>query len=141
MPLAHRARVKAHVDSPDKTRGTVWLAETEAGVFTASITAGQTGVYTIHFIAEGGTSRGAPFTREQLATAAVWPGADRPAEPPTGPAGGGEGIDWCHLLECLLSEKNLSRELEERLQRQGISVAGMRACLKRACSGRARVSA
>ena len=135
VPLAHRARVSARVDYPDKTSGTIWLAETAPGVFTASPIASQAGVYTIHFLAEGGTSRSSAFTREHLATAAVWPGGDRPTDLPTDPAGSG-GIDWCGLLTCLVSEKNLSREVEERLQRQGLNLQGMRDCLKRACANR-----
>jgi hypothetical protein len=135
VPLAYRARVKAEIDRPDKTRGTLWLTEAEPGVFTASLIAAQTGVYTIHFFADGGTSRGTPFTREHLATAAVWPGGDRPTDPPSDPGGGSDGgrPDWCSLLACLLSEKNLSRELEERLQRQGINLQGIRDCVRRIC--------
>ena len=138
VPLAYRARVSATIDYPDKTRGTVWLSETEPGIFTASLTAAQSGVYTIHFLAEGGTSRGTPFTREHLATAAVWPGGDRPPDRPVDPTGGsgGGGIDWCGLLTCLLSEKNLSREIEERLLRQGVNLQGIRECVKRICGKR-----
>jgi hypothetical protein len=136
VPLAYRAQVSAYVSYPDKTGGMVWLTETAPGVFTGSLIASQAGVYTIHFVAEGGTSRGAAFTREQLATAAVWPGGDRPTDPPADPAGGSGGLDWCELLACLLSEKNLSREVEDRLQRQGINLQGMRDCVKRACARR-----
>ena len=132
IPLAHRARVAAYVDFPDKTRSTVWLAETEPGVFTGSLTANQAGVYTIRMVAEGGTSRGLAFTREHLATAAVWVVGDRPTDPPRDT----NGVDWCSLLTCLLGEKNISRQLEERLQREGINVEGIRACLKKACGGR-----
>ena len=132
VPLAYRARVAAYIDHPDKTRGTQWLPETEPGVFNASLIANQTGVYTIHFVAEGGTSRGTAFTREHLATAAVWPTGDRSTDPPIDPASGGS-LDWCGLLACLLSEENLSRELEERLQRQGINLQGLRDCVKRFC--------
>jgi Common central domain of tyrosinase len=139
VPLAHRAHVTARIDYPDHTQTSLALAETEPGVFAASTVASQSGVYTIHFLAEGGTSRGTAFTREQLATAAVWPGGDRPTDhPPSDPSGGGrEGIDWCGLLACLLSEKNISREVEERLQRQGISLQGIRECVKRACGRKA----
>ena len=133
VPLAYRARVSATVDYPDKTRGTVWLTETDPGIFTGSLVAGQTGVYTIRFLAEGGTSRGAAFTREQLATAAVWPGGDRPTDPPGDPTGGGVGVDWCGLLSCLLSHEIVPHELEERLQRQGLNVQGLRECVKKYC--------
>ena len=132
VPLGYRARVTAHLEHPDKTHGAVVLAETAPGVFTGEWTAALAGVYTVRFLAEGGTSRGTPFTREQLATAAVWPGGNRPTDRPD--ASGTGGPDWCALLSCLLTEKNISRELEERLARAGINLPGMRNCVKRACA-------
>jgi hypothetical protein len=41
-------------------------------MFAASLTADLPGIYRFHLLAEGGTYRGAPFTREQLLTAAVF---------------------------------------------------------------------
>lgn len=135
VPLAYRADVTAQIHYPDHTAHDLPLAETRPGVFTGSLTATQSGVYTIRFLAEGGTSRGTPFTREQLATAAVWAGGDRPVDhPPTDPSGGDTvGIDWCAFLSCVLSERNVSRELEDQLQKQGINLKGIRDCVKRAC--------
>jgi hypothetical protein len=132
VPLAHRARVMATIGYPDKSGGATELVESEPGVFTAALTAAQNGIYTIRFIADGGTSRGLPFTREELATVAVWTGGDRPPEPPRETA----SADWCTLLTCLLGEKSISRELEERLKKIGFNLDGARACVKRACARR-----
>ncbi len=134
VPLAHRARVTATIDYPDKIRSTVALAESEPGVFTGALTAMQGGIYTIRFVADGGTSRGLPFTREAMATAAVWAGGNRPSDPPRD----SEGTDWCTLLACLLSEKSITRELEERLKKAGLNLDGIRACVKRHCTRAAR---
>ena len=127
---ASRARVTATVDYPDKSRSTVTLVEGEPGVFAATLTASQGGIYTVRFLADGGTSRGLPFTREEIATAAIWAGGDRPSDSPRDTA----GADWCALLACLLGEKNISSELEERLKKMGIDLDGMRACVKRYCT-------
>src|SRR5215218_6081381 len=72
----------------------------------------KAGIYRFRIVASGGTLRGVPFTREQLASAAVWAGGDQPYQPPRDD----DQSDWCSLLTCLLSEKSLSRESEERLR-------------------------
>lgn len=41
--------------------------------------------------------------------------------------------ELCRLIECLLSEKNLSREFEERMKKEGINLDGIRQCLKAYC--------
>ena len=77
--------------------------------------------------------RGLPFTREQEVTGAVWRGGDQP--PPSGkddPAG--ERDHLCRLLGCLLSTETLSPELVKRLGELGISLAGLRRCLKEYCA-------
>jgi hypothetical protein len=72
QPVEGRAQVRAEVEYPDQTRVVLPLAETAPGAFAASLAAGLPGVYKFRLLAEGGTYRGAPFTREQILTAAVF---------------------------------------------------------------------
>lgn len=128
LPVQNRARVEADLEYPDHTHGSFALRESAAGVFDASISANQAGLYKFRVVAEGGTYRGVPFTREQLLTAAVF---HELKSPPGLPGGGKE--QWCQLLTCLLSEKNLSSEVHERLKHQGINLDGIRECVKEFC--------
>jgi hypothetical protein len=41
--------------------------------------------------------------------------------------------EWCELLTCLLGEKAISRELEERLRKEGLNIEGIRRCLRTHC--------
>jgi len=129
LPVEHRATVTAAVEYPDKSHGVIAFAEDQPGVFATSLVANQAGIYRFRIMAEGGTFRGAAFTREQLATAAVSIGGDQPSQPPRDTGKG----DWCQLLTCLLSEKNLSRDFEERLRREGIDLDGIRHCMRAFC--------
>ena len=103
------------------------MMETEPGVFEASASASFAGIYQARFLARGVTLRGTPFTREQTTTSAVWRGGDYPYQPPKD--SGDSKEDWCRLLTCVLSEKNLSREFEELAKRLGINLKGIRECL------------
>jgi hypothetical protein len=134
LPVEHRATVTAAVEYPDKSHTVIPLSEDQPGAFAASLVANLAGIYRFRFVAEGGTFRGAAFTREQLANAAVWIGGDQPSQPP--PDTGKD--DWCQLLTCLLSEKNLSREFQEWLKKEGINLDGIRDCLKVYCRNRGR---
>jgi hypothetical protein len=86
------------------------------------------------FVAEGGTYRGVPPTREQLANAAVWDGGDQPYSPPVQSS----KDDLCRLFSCLLGEKNLSRKFEKRLKAEGIDLKNIRECFKLFCAGPGR---
>ncbi|MET0982776.1 MAG: tyrosinase family protein [Telluria sp.] len=130
VPVEHRAAVTADLEYPDKTHTLVKLAEEGPGVFAASVVAKQSGIYRFHLLAEGGTFRGVPFTREHVLNAAVWHGGDRPDPPPPRDTGK-EG--WCQLLMCLLGEKTLSRELEERLRNEGVNLDSIRHCVRGIC--------
>lgn len=125
QPVAGRARVVVDADAPDGSRFTVALPETAPGTFSNSFVASQAGIYRLTLRASGGTFRGAAFTREQIATAAVWPGGDRPLPEPTTPG----GTPWCDLLECLLDDERL----QERLKEQGIDPDHLRRCLEKVC--------
>jgi len=125
LPVAHRARVWAGVELPDGSRTRIVLSEVEPGIFEASLPADIPGIYRCLVNAEGATYRGAPFTREQLATAAVWSGAHRPPPPI-----GGRRADCCGLLDCLLGNEKLFRQVGERLRREGIDLDLVRECLE-----------
>jgi hypothetical protein len=72
QPVERRATVRAEVEYPDHSRVVVPLVETGPGVFAVSLPADLSGVYQLRLLAEGGTYKGTPFTREQLLTAAVF---------------------------------------------------------------------
>ena len=130
LPVEHRARVNAELEYPDHTRRVIVLGETGPGVFDALVNANQAGIYKFRVVAEGGTYRGVPFTREQLLTAAVF---HELVSPPLGVPGDGGKEQWCRLLMCLLSEKNVSRTVQEQLKHQGIDLDGIRECVKQFC--------
>jgi hypothetical protein len=131
VPVEHRAAVRCEVEYPDHSLSVVGLAEGASGVFTASLIANLAGIYRLKFVAEGGTFRGVPFTREEIATAAVWNGGNRPTEPP---ATGGSST-WCELLSCLIGKRVISQEFEERLRKEGLILEEIRRCLKAHCRG------
>jgi hypothetical protein len=84
LPVERRASVRAELEYPDHTRTVLTLTESEPGIFHASLAASASGIYRFNIIAEGGTYRGAPFTREQLLTAAVSHGIRQPQGPDDG---------------------------------------------------------
>lgn len=72
QPVEKRAVVRVEVEHPDQTKAVLPLAETAPGTFAVSLDTDLPGVYKFRLLAEGGTYRGVPFTREQLLTAAVF---------------------------------------------------------------------
>jgi hypothetical protein len=129
VPVEKRAHVEVELTRSGQPVTTLAMTETDPGTFELTTKAGFTGVYYVRVMARGVTLRGRPFTREQLVTAAVWKGGDNPYLPPreTGKD------DWCKLLMCLLSEKNLTGEIGERLKKEGISIDGIRRCVEAFC--------
>jgi hypothetical protein len=132
VPVEHRAAVRCELEYPDHNLSVVGLAEGASGVFSASLSADMAGIYRLKFVAEGGTFRGVPFTREQIATAAVWNGGNRPPAPPPG----GGTSTWCELLSCLIGKRAISQDFEERLRKEGLNLDEIRRCLKEHCRGR-----
>jgi hypothetical protein len=126
LPVEKRASVVAEVEYPDDSHRHLVLDEQEPGAFTASMVAPLAGIYRVRILAEGGTIRGVPFTREQLGTAAVWIGGDRPTDIPV-------TSEWCRLLACVLDEKNLSPRLLALLKKEGVNISGLRECLEAYC--------
>jgi hypothetical protein len=130
LPVEKRANVSAELEYPDHSQGVVPFIETQPGIFEASLVAQQAGIYRFRVMAEGGSYRGVPFTREQLLTAGVF---HEIKQPPSQPSSNGGKDDLCRLLTCVLSERALSREFEERLKAQGISLEAIRYCVKAFC--------
>jgi hypothetical protein len=125
LPVEHRAQVNAYVVGPVGSED-VALSETSPGVFEAQVATPLPGTYQIRLVAQGLTLRGAPFTREQLLTAACVPGGARPG---TGPGGGqGNGLDWCEFVDCFTKVGG------KFLARNGISPDELRKCLGQHCT-------
>jgi hypothetical protein len=102
------------------------LVETEPGSFEADFVVAELGVYPVHVRAWGTTLRGAPFTREQLLTAAAVRGGDAP--PRTSDPSGRDEL--CKLIECLLSDGSLERFMAER----GLDPGAVLKCVKAWCA-------
>jgi hypothetical protein len=127
MPLGHRAQVWADVRRPDGSAGTLSLAEHQDGHFAANYTTTIPGVYQFRIRANGTTTRGEMFTREQTLSAGVWRGGDRP------PSRGDEGR-LCDLIKCLFERGGvIDAELEKRLRVLGIDIDRFRKCLSGFC--------
>lgn len=137
VPVDHRASVWAEVRRPDGSTLRLGLGEVEAGRFEGSFATTLTGLYTMRVRSVGSTFTGTPFAREETRTAAAYPGGDRPSEAT-------KSDEWCHLLECMLSEQVIDRRLRERLRDQGINLDALIDCVRRHCggepSGLARIS-
>lgn len=133
QPVEKRAQVRAELEYPDHTQGVLILPEIQPGVFETTMTANMPGIYRFTVQAKGGTYKGVPFTREQMLTAAVFHEIRRPSGQPPFDA---DKDEWCRLLACLLSEKNLSPKFEEWLKKEGINLDGIRQCVKAYCQRR-----
>lgn len=108
LPIQKRATVKAEIEYPDKTSSTMSLIEEEPGIFKVSLIAAIAGIYRFKILAEGGTYRGIPFTREQILDGMVFNSDNRPTtDIPSG------FQDFCSLLKCLADDKGIQRYLKE----------------------------
>jgi Common central domain of tyrosinase/von Willebrand factor type A domain len=126
QPLDHRAAVVAHITASDGSTTTLPLTERSAGHFAGSFHTTAEGVYPVRVVAAGVTLRGAPFTREQALTGAVFHGGDQP--PSTTPPKQG---DLCCLLDHLTREDTIRRYLQER----GIDADAVRKAIAHCCAG------
>ena len=92
LPVEKRAEVRAELEYPDHTQTILPLSETAPGIFETSLTANLTGIYRLRVLAEGGTYKGVPFTREQLLTAAVFHEIKNPSDQEGDGSGGIVGV-------------------------------------------------
>ncbi len=141
-PFFGSATVAVDVTRPDGALVKVPLSHAGEGEFGGSLTASQQGLYSARYRANGTTQRGRPFTREQLRTASVWTGGDRPVDVPgsgTGSGtggGGGNGGGVVDLLCCLLRHDGLGGQFDEFLKKTGIDPDTFRRCLEELCKER-----
>ena len=131
LPVENRAAVALHLARPDGSTALIDIAEIEPGIYQASSTAAQPGIYRFRVLATGRTLRGRPFTREQWLTGAVWAGGDRPPPSSDGGTGTPEGHQHrlCRLLRCLLSIDSVRAKLKS----MEIDVDAVSRCVE-ACS-------
>jgi Common central domain of tyrosinase/von Willebrand factor type A domain len=121
LPVDRRATVDADVTRPDGATLNLSVPEEAPGTFAATLPAGMDGVWRIHFHARGTTHGGSPFIREQLASAAIITGGDRPwPQPPERDP-----------LQCLLDCITLDKEWVKWLREHGLDPRGLRECLER----------
>lgn len=139
-PFRGSANVVADITQPNGSVSTVQLGHEGDGYYSSTIIASNSGLYNARYRANGTTYRGNPFTREQLRTASVWRGGDRPPEtshPVGGNGGAGPGSGGLiELLCCLYRHKGLTEEFFERLKKHGIDVDIFHRCLKAYCKAR-----
>lgn len=126
VPFDGYADVRAELVRPDGTEATLALFETETGIYEASITADEPGIYRVRTVTDGRTTDEEPFTREQLRTAPVWMGGVDVIRPPRD-----RDDELCRLLTCLLERRVLGPDTREWLTEQGVDLETLRKCLCR----------
>ena len=124
-PIQTHPTVRAILRRPDRSTTTVHLGEIEAGRYAATEVGNQTGVYRFRLIAEGLTTAGEPFTREQLLTGVL--GRPSPPRPSGGSFGDGVRETLCDIMRCL--REAMSPSLRKRLEASGIDVDVFDRCL------------
>ena len=130
VPLAGRAAVAAEIIRPDGLLTPMALGEEHPGAFAAEFVAAQEGVWRVKVHASGTTLQGAPFTREQLLTAGVVRGGDKPGHP--GHRSPGDTLACA--IRCLAADDGIRRILKET----GIDPEALAACVRSCESGEQR---
>jgi hypothetical protein len=74
LPVTRDPAVWVEINRPDGEVGRLALDSTSPGEFSGAFATTTPGVYRLRVRARGRTRTGLPFTRERLATAAVWYG-------------------------------------------------------------------
>lgn len=130
IPLVASARVDAHVTGPDGS-GVVVPLPLDEDRYVAAIPTPASGAYEVRVVAHGQDLRGAPFTREELRSLAVWARGDQ--RPPTviDPSSGSRRR-WCELLRCVLRQDGVRHILE----RNEIDPNAIAKCLGPICGRR-----
>ena len=113
QPLPTTASVQAVVTAPDGSTSSVPLAPVGGGVYEAGLPVMLPGIYHFLVSADGRTSRGTPFTRQQVLTGAVWRGGDHSG-------------DGCRLARCL--GEAVDPQLRDRLAKEGFQVDKLLDC-------------
>jgi hypothetical protein len=127
VPLQNDAAVWAQVTNPDQETFDLKLVRVTAATYSTSFKTSQPGVYLCRVKAEGLTSKGTAFTREQTMTAGIYYGNYDPV-PPARPA-----EELCRLIQCFLSEETLSSAAVRRLGELGINLKHLNECIAKIC--------
>ena len=127
VPLQNDAVVWAQVTNPDQETVDLKLDMVTAATYSASFKTSLPGVYFCRVRAEGLTSKGTVFTREQTLTAGVYYGNYDPV-PPARP-----GEELCRLIQCFLSEETLSPDGITKLGALGINLKHLKECIAKTC--------
>ena len=134
LPVEGRAEVVAELVTPNGAMQAVRLKETAAGQFEAEVAGSEYGIYRYRVLAGGKTLRGSRFTREQTLTGSIY--ILRPPVDPDPPLEDGDDRPCAKriaaLLEILASNRRLATLLERSLERYGIKLAELVACLEEA---------
>jgi hypothetical protein len=126
VPFTGDAVLWADVTAPDLTTQTIKLSLVQAGVYSASFTASQVGVYPCRVRGEGYVDAKDKFTREKTLTAVTFYG-NYGMMPP------GRDSSLCDLLHCLTSEKVLTKSAIEKLRKLGIEAESFKRCFEKYC--------
>ena len=135
VPLESDCSVRATVTGPAGLTSTVLLEHAGGGTYEATFVATHAGSYSVLVRAEGRSLRGSPFTREQVRSAFVWRGGNRPDPGSIGP-GTTDPDDpdpWCGIVECLVSEKVLTPRARELAARVGVDLDAFTGCVRAKC--------
>lgn len=126
-PMETHPAVKVIGRRPDGTTATIQLSETEVGRYRGDFPGDLAGPYLFRVLAEGFTTAGERFTREQLLTGVL--GRVVPPPPPDLGSSVGEGVRevLCQLLGCV--DEVVSPELRKRLRAAGVDIAALERCL------------
>ncbi len=121
-PLPTSASVRAELTAPDGSVSTVTLSPAGSGIYETAVPANDAGIYRFVVGADGSTSRGTPFTRQQVVTGAVWRGGNQPDPTSKDPGRNGccDDGDLCRVLHCAAGA--ISPKLRARLEEGGLSI-------------------
>ncbi|VAX37690.1 hypothetical protein MNBD_UNCLBAC01-292 [hydrothermal vent metagenome] len=126
VPIRKSASVKAELTFPDNSTTNIYLHEIQQGIYETDIIANQSGVYQFRVMADGFTHRNTRYTRELVLTGTTWKGGDLPF-PESGDDPDNVKRTLCELISCL--GKNMSKELHDRLMKNGLNLNGLIKCL------------
>jgi len=128
VPMQRKATVWTDIISPDGNTFTVMLQQDSNGIYTTSFETLMAGVYSFRIRAEGYSSKGAAFTREQTLTAGVYVGnyESVPSNEPND--------TLCKLIHCLSKDnKVLTDHAKKCLSELGFDIKRFIDCLENTC--------
>lgn len=131
IPLQANTNVSVILTHPNGQEQNLNMNKNKYGLFSSTIKASEFGIYEFRIKGNGESLRGRPFTRDMVRTAAAWRGGNVIDDPGSGDGQSREEL--CHLIKCLLNDKNISLEFKDRLRKEGINLDGILKCLMKYC--------